>query len=453
MPSEPQQSHPVDMNLGPPRIPKLSYRNRIPESEIAAANGNRDSQRPAQSAGKDEASTAVNPIRNTNGPGTFFPTSESRQASTIPRRSSISAALVQDETPPPMGDVKKKKHSSLFGFLSLKEPSTSALEDFARQQQKQAAAKGGRATAVGMPGISSQKLPPTVPKVNSKWDGLPSPVRDKAKSSRNPRRDSTLTVASSSSRSSSSSGMSSQASLSSGASVRFASKLSTSVVQDSISEGPELPSADLANATNEQAADVHHRGVSPSPYAPRKAVGFSVPRTPLDEVQQAQGGASSDGRKQRSDSVADSIALSTTTIDPVLYKFEAINDQTTLDSDGRAAGSSDTSSNDLSTRQDFNKTKELESEWKLPRGGHPSAQPSQHTSTIGNIPSNPPRPRTAVDAHGSKRPPGEQVRPGAAKGEVLPWEVQDMPLRPSTSATIPPKDEEKKRKLGFLRIR
>jgi len=56
--------------------------------------------------------------------------------------------------------------------LTLKEPSTSAWEEFAEAQKKAAAEKSGRTSVVGVPGVSSQKLPDFVPKTNSKWDGL-----------------------------------------------------------------------------------------------------------------------------------------------------------------------------------------------------------------------------------------------------------------------------------------
>lgn len=74
--------------------------------------------------------------------------------------------------------TNKKKGTGMLGFLTLKEPSASAWEDFAEAQKRAAAQKGGRSSAVGMPGVSSQKLPNFVPKTNSKWDGLP----DNAKS-------------------------------------------------------------------------------------------------------------------------------------------------------------------------------------------------------------------------------------------------------------------------------
>ncbi|KAI9781788.1 MAG: hypothetical protein M1835_004196 [Candelina submexicana] len=75
----------------------------------------------------------------------------------------------------------KRKAGSIFNFFALKEPSTQAFVDFQEQARRQAAAKNGRPIAVGLPGVSSAKLPPTVPKVNSKWDGVPETVKYKHK--------------------------------------------------------------------------------------------------------------------------------------------------------------------------------------------------------------------------------------------------------------------------------
>ncbi|KAI9694427.1 MAG: hypothetical protein M1822_000043 [Bathelium mastoideum] len=66
----------------------------------------------------------------------------------------------------------KKKKSSMLEFLTVKEPSTRAFEEFAEQERKKAAAKGNRSMTT-LPGVSSARLPSTVPKVNSKWDGMP----------------------------------------------------------------------------------------------------------------------------------------------------------------------------------------------------------------------------------------------------------------------------------------
>lgn len=73
----------------------------------------------------------------------------------------------------------KKKSSGVLGFLTLKEPSTSALEEFAEQERRKAAQKNFRSDGVMLPGVSSQKLPDHVPKVNSKWDGLPDSAKRK----------------------------------------------------------------------------------------------------------------------------------------------------------------------------------------------------------------------------------------------------------------------------------
>ncbi|KAL8673183.1 MAG: hypothetical protein Q9168_002375 [Polycauliona sp. 1 TL-2023] len=67
----------------------------------------------------------------------------------------------------------KKKSSSVFKFFSVKEPSSQAFEAYQEQMKKRGTTQTGRANAVGLPGVSSAKLPPTVPKVNSKWDGVP----------------------------------------------------------------------------------------------------------------------------------------------------------------------------------------------------------------------------------------------------------------------------------------
>lgn len=70
-----------------------------------------------------------------------------------------------------------KKRSSYFtGIFSAKEPSARALIEYQKQLLKQG---NGRVSAVGLPGVSSAKLPPTVPKTNSKWDGIPHAVKER----------------------------------------------------------------------------------------------------------------------------------------------------------------------------------------------------------------------------------------------------------------------------------
>ena len=58
-----------------------------------------------------------------------------------------------------------------MGFLTVKEPSTAAFLQYAEEQKRAAALKSPR--TVGLQTVSQQKLPDHVPKVNSKWDGMP----------------------------------------------------------------------------------------------------------------------------------------------------------------------------------------------------------------------------------------------------------------------------------------
>ncbi|KAK1072067.1 hypothetical protein LTR74_002897 [Friedmanniomyces endolithicus] len=69
--------------------------------------------------------------------------------------------------------LKKKKGSGVLGFLTLKEPSGSAWEDYAKAQKKASAEKDSRRSNAGLSGVSSRQLPDFVPATNAKWDGLP----------------------------------------------------------------------------------------------------------------------------------------------------------------------------------------------------------------------------------------------------------------------------------------
>ena len=84
--------------------------------------------------------------------------------------------LTRSETSPPSSQERK---SSILGLFSVKEPSSQALKEYEELLKKQQNRDKGRPSAVGMPMISAAKLPSNVPKVNSKWDGLPAAVRQK----------------------------------------------------------------------------------------------------------------------------------------------------------------------------------------------------------------------------------------------------------------------------------
>lgn len=74
------------------------------------------------------------------------------------------------------------RRSSLFSFLAVKEPSGQALAEYYARTKASRKGSDTHSYSRGRPpllsGVSSQKLPGHVPKVNSKWDGLP-PSRSK----------------------------------------------------------------------------------------------------------------------------------------------------------------------------------------------------------------------------------------------------------------------------------
>lgn len=85
--------------------------------------------------------------------------------------------------------VAKKKSGFLTGIFMVQEPSMVALAHMESQMKQQKPSKsGGRVNPVGMPGVSSAKLPATVPKVNTKWDGVPDVMKQKDKESEKERR-------------------------------------------------------------------------------------------------------------------------------------------------------------------------------------------------------------------------------------------------------------------------
>lgn len=161
--------------VAPPRIPKLAVRARMPADQASISTFSSGEPK------KSEDGTFASSSKTLDAASLSSAPSSSSNPPTIPgRRSSISQSLTQDTGHgTPTKGQKKKKGNSMFGFLTLKEPSQSALEQFAEKQRKQAAEKGGKVSAVGIPSVSMQKLPLTVPKVNSKWDGIPESLKAK----------------------------------------------------------------------------------------------------------------------------------------------------------------------------------------------------------------------------------------------------------------------------------
>ena len=156
------------------RIPKLAVRNKssgtaLQSDTSPSSEESSNEQRPAYPSeeipARDVTPIASTPILKTQ------PTTHQRQSS--------SSSAANDKSSQARKPAKRKS-AGVLGFLTLKEPSTSALEAFAEHEKKRAAQKGGKSVAMVMPGVSSQKLPEHVPKVNSKWDGLPEGARRKS---------------------------------------------------------------------------------------------------------------------------------------------------------------------------------------------------------------------------------------------------------------------------------
>lgn len=150
------------------RIPKLTYKNRSEPSSSGQVQST-----PAVSALAVRKSTAGS---NLDDEITTVPTK------TSPMRTAtceIDWAVQPVAQKKPLPDMKstqdatekrtKKKSSSFFNFLAVKEPTSGALDQYAQLQKKQAEEKGTKFMA----GVPSQKLPAEVPRVNTKWNGLP----------------------------------------------------------------------------------------------------------------------------------------------------------------------------------------------------------------------------------------------------------------------------------------
>ena len=74
--------------------------------------------------------------------------------------------------------IQSKKKSSIFGGLfATKEPTQKALNQVAAQMM----AQHGSTTPGKVPHVSIEKMPEFVPKVNSKWDGVPGDMKDREK--------------------------------------------------------------------------------------------------------------------------------------------------------------------------------------------------------------------------------------------------------------------------------
>ena len=75
----------------------------------------------------------------------------------------------------------KSRGSSFLNFFSVREPSRQAFEEYEKRMRAKGPTSDNRTVSGGMPGVSSVKMPATVPKVNSSWDGVPQVIKLKEK--------------------------------------------------------------------------------------------------------------------------------------------------------------------------------------------------------------------------------------------------------------------------------
>ncbi|GAB7365894.1 hypothetical protein MBLNU230_g7222t1 [Neophaeotheca triangularis] len=148
--------------------PRRTYQSAA-RSRSRDANGDEITALPTRGGERRKTNASSTSSHRTGSPDA----SRNSSTTSLTRQSTAQGSSGSSEKKAKEQPQAKKKRTGMLGFLTLKEPSTSAWEEFADQQRKMTSQKGARATSVGMPGISSKKLPEGVPKVNSKWNGLP----------------------------------------------------------------------------------------------------------------------------------------------------------------------------------------------------------------------------------------------------------------------------------------
>ena len=149
------------------RLPKLTYRNG--QSDADSINT------VSTNASRMTISTnCTSPLQSTFCPSPREPPVDLIN-SISPRSSSFAPSTAASRS---VKNASRKKPSLFSGLFGAKEPSAQAFADYQKSLLKQGR---GPTNTAGLPGVSSAKLPPTVPKVNSKWDGVPETLKEKEK--------------------------------------------------------------------------------------------------------------------------------------------------------------------------------------------------------------------------------------------------------------------------------
>ena len=161
----------------PTHIPKLSYRSVLEIDECRHENPYDTTRAPSPRECDDNFRSPTLPNGHSTRSNTTAPTSvgQARMSTTTGPRASMAPGL------------PNKKKGSLLGSFFAKEASSQALEQVAAQL----IAQHGELSPRAVPGVSSAKMPDFVPKVNSKWDGVPEVARMKEKEKKKKQRQQT----------------------------------------------------------------------------------------------------------------------------------------------------------------------------------------------------------------------------------------------------------------------
>ena len=152
------------------RVPKLRYRQSVVDGEPLET----------APAASDQISSAVpSSINSWDAASSTRPSSFSYSNTSTPRSGSIAVSF--EEHAPTSNKQSRRKQSFLSGLFSVKEPSAQAFAEYERQLKAQESIKANRKGMAGLPRVSTASLPPTVPKVNSRWNGLPQSAKERTK--------------------------------------------------------------------------------------------------------------------------------------------------------------------------------------------------------------------------------------------------------------------------------
>lgn len=146
-----------DSEWRPSHIPKLSYRKPHPSAEDPRPN------KVVEGEGNLEKNCEI----------TAAPKTETDKGKSVTSKQGSNTGKATSPTTGSSSTLSQKKKASILGGFFAKEASSKALEQFAAQLT----AQHGELSPRSVPGVSSAKMPDYVPKVNSKWDGVPESVR------------------------------------------------------------------------------------------------------------------------------------------------------------------------------------------------------------------------------------------------------------------------------------